>query len=272
MWYTGASLPERRPLPQTIARAAAHSLPNTVNSRPKSDDSTGTSPVPPGVQAEFVRAYAGRFLVVEGPDGSGKSTQLRRLIALVKAVNVPLCEVREPGGTPVGERIREHILLARAEEGLEMNVRCEMLLYMASRAELVERKIRPALARGELVLADRYIASTLAYQGAAGGLPAADISAVARVATRNLNPDVCVIFDIDEVSAAKRLSPLLDRMEAKGAAFHKKVRQGYLELAKQDPGRYLVVDASKGEDAVWAALVRGLAERARFLPEKPAVR
>jgi dTMP kinase len=205
--------------------------------------------------AAFLRKFAGRFLVFEGPDGSGKSTQFRRLSELCQKMSMAVCEVREPGGTPVGERIRQHIVLAKADEGLEMGTRCEMLLYMASRAELVEKKIIPALTRGELVLADRYVASTLAYQGAAGGVPMADIAAVARAATRNLQPDLVLLFDIDEIAAAARLSPLLDRMEAKGAAFHRKVRQGYLEQAKADPGRYAVIDASKTQDEVWVQLV-----------------
>jgi dTMP kinase len=210
----------------------------------------------------WLRAFAGKFIVFEGPDGSGKSTQFRRLTDLLKTINLPTCEVREPGGTPVGERIRQHIVLARAEEGLEMGVRCEMLLYMASRAELVEKIILPALKRGELVLADRFVASTMAYQGAAGGLSSSDISAVARVATRNLQPDLVVVFDIDHQAAAKRMGLLLDRMEAKGAAFHSKVRQGYLDQAKADPGRYAVVDASKGPDNVWAQVVMMLHEHA----------
>lgn len=142
-----------------------------------------------------------------------------------------------------------------------MTVRCEMLLYMASRAELVERIILPALKRRELVLADRFVASTLAYQGSAGGLSASDISAVARVATRNLQPDLVVVFDLDHHAAAKRMGLLLDRMEAKGAAFHSKVREGYLAQAKADPGRYAVVDASQDADAVWASLLNVLRER-----------
>lgn len=147
-----------------------------------------------------------------------------------------------------------------------MTVRCEMLLYMASRAELVERRIVPALAKGELVLADRFVASTLAYQGAAGGLPLADIAAVARVATRGVLPDLNLIFDIDEVAAGKRLSPLLDRMEAKGAEFHRAVRKGYLDQARQDPTHYAVVDASKTADEVWASLVETLRVRVKMLP------
>lgn len=247
---------------------SSFSSPQRTVPNPRPHPSAGSSS-PPAPEPSFVRAYAGRFIVFEGPDGSGKSTQLRRFIQLAKDQGVRLCEVREPGGTPVGERIRQHIVLAKASEGLEMSVRCEMLLYMASRAELVERLILPALARGEMVLADRFVASTLAYQGAAGGLASADISAVARIATRNLVPDLYVIFDIDEVAAAKRLSPLLDRMEAKGASFHRKVRQGYLDQARSDPGHYCVVDASQNEDQVWLSLQRTLAECAtKLLPLK----
>lgn len=250
----------------TSAPAPTPAVPSPVVTRAPSNP--GSSPALPPPDPSWVRAYQGRFVVFEGPDGSGKSTQFRRFAELAKQQGVALCEVREPGGTPVGERIRQHIVLAKADEGLEMSVRCEMLLYMASRAELVEKKILPALRSGEMVLADRYIASTLAYQGAAGGLPSSDISAVARAATRNLLPDIYVVFDIDEVAAAKRLSPLLDRMEAKGAAFHKKVRQGYLDQAKQDPGRYVVVDASKDQDNVWLQVQRAMAERARTLPAR----
>jgi dTMP kinase len=215
----------------------------------------------------WLHAFAGRFVVFEGPDGSGKSTQFRRLSELCASAAVAVCEVREPGGTVVGEKIRE-VLLDRAHTG--MSVRCEMLLYMASRAELIERRIGPALARGELVLADRFVASTLAYQGAAGGLPQADIAAVARVATRGLMPDLYVVFDIDEGAAARRLSPLLDRMEAKGRDFHKAVRRGYLEQAQHDPARYAIVDAGRGPDEVWSQLVRVLRERGPLLPTRRA--
>lgn len=213
----------------------------------------------PGAPAPaWLSRLAGRFLVFEGPDGSGKSTQFRRLLQVCEKAGMPVCQVREPGGTDVGEKIRE-VLLDRAHTG--MSLRCEMLLYMASRAELLERRIAPALARGELVLADRFVASTLAYQGTAGGLPLADIAAVARVATRGVMPDLYLVFDIDEDSAAKRLSPLLDRMEAKGRDFHRMVRQGYLEQARHDPMRYAVLDASRSQDDVWQQLLRTLESR-----------
>ncbi len=195
----------------------------------------------------------------EGPDGSGKSTQFRRLAAACAEAGLPVLTTREPGGTPAGEAIRSVLLLDRTQTG--MSTRCEMLLFMASRAELVEQRIGPALKRGELVLADRYVASTLAYQGAAGGLPGADIAAVARVATRGLVPDLILLFDLPPEAAARRLSPLLDRMEAKGAEFHRKVRAGYLEQAKADPRRFAVIDAGQSEEAVWRSVCATLRER-----------
>jgi dTMP kinase len=171
--------------------------------------------------------------------------------------------VREPGGTVTGERIRE-VLLDRANTG--MSLRCEMLLYMASRAELVEQVILPALRNGHLVLADRFVASTLAYQGSAGGMAFADIAAVARVATRGLLPDLVVLFDIDADAAARRLNPLLDRMEAKGREFHRRVREGYLEQARTNPQRFAVINAARGPDEVWVDLIRVLEERSADLP------
>jgi dTMP kinase len=197
----------------------------------------------------------GRFLAFEGPDGSGKSTQIAKLQAWAESQGLPLLVVREPGGTPIGERIRD-ILLDPAHE--EMNVRCEMLLYMASRAQLVQERIEPALREGACVLSDRFVGSTLAYQGAAGGLPEADIRAVAQVAIGGRWPDLDVLFDVDTETAMRRLNPLLDRMESKGAAFHRRVREGYLAESRRDPGRHLVVDASRTPDEVFSDLLKGL--------------
>jgi dTMP kinase len=174
----------------------------------------------------------GRFLAFEGPDGSGKSTQIARFQAWAESQGLPLLVVREPGGTPIGERVRE-ILLDPAHE--EMNVRCEMLLYMASRAQLVQERVEPALRDGICVLSDRFVGSTLAYQGAAGGLPESDIRAVAQVAIGGRWPDLDVLLDVDTETAMRRLNPLLDRMESKGSAFHRRVREGYLAEARRDP-------------------------------------
>lgn len=214
---------------------------------------------------KFIPRLHGKFIAFEGPDGSGKSTQLRRFLTLCKDHDVPVCEVREPGGTAVGERVRT-ILLDHAHA--DMSLRCEMLLYMASRAQLVEQRIRPALAQRHLVIADRFVSSTLAYQGAAAGLPIEDIHAVARVATGGTMPDFVVIFDVDEHTAAQRMNPLLasgraelDRIESRGLDFHRKVRQGYREQAEAEPDRHIVIDASKGPDDVWSQLLASLSRR-----------
>lgn len=212
----------------------------------------------PTQDTAWMRSLGGKFLVFDGPDGSGKSTQFRRFCSLAREAGVVVCEVREPGGTKVGERIRD-ILLDPIHD--EMALRCEMMLYMASRAQLVEERIRPALARGELVMADRYVSSTLAYQGAAGGLPTDEIMAVARAACRDAWPDLVVVFDVDSDTAATRLNPLLDRMEQKGAAFHKRVRDGYLEQARDFKDQYTVVDARVNEDEVTRALLRSVREK-----------
>jgi dTMP kinase len=200
-------------------------------------------------------ALAGRFIVFDGPDGSGKSTQIRRFLNFVQGCGLRVCHVREPGGTHVGEQIRQ-LLLDPETDGIDL--RCEMLLYMASRAQLLAERIRPALQQGQLVLADRFISSTLAYQGSAGGLDLDEIRAVGRVAIGPTWPDLYVIFDVDERTAAARLSPLLDRMEQKSAAYHRAVRGGYHEQAQDDPQRYRLIDAAKGPDEVFDQLLHAL--------------
>lgn len=206
----------------------------------------------------WFKHLSGKFVVFEGPDGSGKTTQFRRFLRAAEAAGLTVCEVREPGGTGVGEKIRE-VLLDHAHK--DMTLTCEMLLYMASRAQLIEQKVIPALTRGELVAADRFLPSTLAYQGTAGGMPVRDILDVARVALRGCKPDLVIVFDVDQETAARRLSPLLDRMEAKGAAFHQRVRQGYLDQIAAEPGRYLKIDASRSEELVWTSLLDSLKAR-----------
>ncbi len=222
---------------------------------------------------DWQQKLRGQFIVFDGPDGSGKSTQFRRLIDAVEASGVRVCEVREPGGTHIGEEIRKVLLDPSVKE--DVDIRCEMLLFMASRAQLIAQKIKPALAAGCLVLADRFISSTLAYQGTAGGLPIADILKVGQVALGQHWPDLVVVFDVDEDTAAARINPLLrerefnadkDRMEAKGAAFHRRVRQGYLDQAADDPDRYLVIDATQEADKVFADLCGGLFARYGQLP------
>lgn len=207
---------------------------------------------------DWVSILGGRFIVFDGPDGSGKSTQLARFATHCEVVGVDAELVREPGGTPIGEAVRSVLLDPRYAE---MELRCEMLLYMASRSQLMTERIRPAIESGRFVLADRFISSTLAYQGTAGGLDPEEILAVGRVATGGCLPDLVVIFDVDESTAASRLPSDLDRMESKGPAFHRRVRQGYLDQARRDPDRHLVIDATRSEDEVFASLVDGIVRR-----------
>ncbi len=217
---------------------------------------------------------AGQFIVFDGPDGCGKTTQLQRLADHLEAQGVPVCTVRDPGGTVIGEQIRQVLLNPTHEE---MDVRCEMLLYMASRAQLMKEKIRPALQAGQCVLADRFISSTLAYQGAAGGIDRQQIIAAGDSALGGRWPDLVVVFDIDEQLAALRLAghggshakylhidePTLfsDRMEIKGLEFQARVRKGFLEQAQTDPEHYLVIDASPDADTVFEKLFVALNDR-----------
>lgn len=210
------------------------------------------APQPAPGDAAWMRALRGKFVVFDGPDGSGKSTQFRRFADAARAAGLDVVEVREPGGTAIGEKVRA-ILLDPANA--EMTTRTEMLLYMASRAQLYEQRIAPAIATGSLVLADRFVSSTLAYQGTAGGLDEGEILAVGQVATGNHWPDLTVVFDVPTDIAMQRLSPLLDRIESKGAEFHARVRAGYAAQARRWPERYAVVDSGVGPDEVTAALL-----------------
>jgi dTMP kinase len=189
---------------------------------------------------QWIKQLSGRFVVFDGPDGSGKTTQLQRVAAMARSNGLAVCEVREPGGTEVGERIRA-ILLDPVFD--EMTLCCEMLLYMASRAQLVEQLILPALNDGQFVLADRFLSATIAYQGAGGGLGMDTIASVGRVAVGDGWPDLTLIFDVDQETAHERMSSSLDRIEQRDKAYHQRVRDGFLEQASQDPSRCVVIDA-----------------------------
>ena len=211
-------------------------------------------------------ALAGKFVVFDGPDGSGKSTQMRRFMQWSEEQGLVVKEVREPGGTAIGEQIRQVLL---DPTNVEMTIQCEMLLYMASRAQLVEQEIVPALHRGELVVADRFVSATLAYQGSAGGLPTKWIQQVAEVAVSGHWPDITLILDVDGVTAAGRLNPLLDRMELKGREFHLRVREGFLEQARLMPERYCVIDSSQDEDTVEKAVQNAILKQfCKGIPQK----
>lgn len=180
---------------------------------------------------------AGRFIVIDGPDGAGKSTQVARLAERIEAAGVPVTAVRDPGGTAIGDRIRA-ILLDKAHA--EMAVECELMLYMASRAQLVAQIVRPALAAGHCVISDRYISSTVAYQGA-GGADTAAVRAVAEVAVGGLWPDLTVLIDVPSELGLKRLTGPADRMESKDLRFHEKVREIFGQMvlmSDHSPNQY----------------------------------
>jgi dTMP kinase len=182
----------------------------------------------------------GRLIAFEGVEGAGKSTQLELLRQVLEGRGREVVVTREPGGTPAGERVRSLLL----DPGVELHPRAEALLFAAARAELVERVIRPALERGAHVLCDRYLDSSLAYQGGARGLGRGPVEDVNRFATGGLLPDLVVLLDLDPAAGLGRQARDPDRIEAQDLDFHRRVRDAFRDLAAADPKRFAVVDAS----------------------------
>jgi len=196
-------------------------------------------------------AHPPRFIVLEGIDGAGKSSQVEPLVAWLREQGRTITTCRDPGATPVGDAIRE-ILLNRAD--LHLASTAEMLLYMAARAQLVADVIQPRLNRGEWVVSDRYLLANIVYQGHAGGLDPDTIRQVGAVATAGLEPDLVLVLDVDLDTAARRLARPLDKLENRGDAFRSRLRAGYLAEAAQRPDRIAVVDATGNPAAVQANL------------------
>jgi len=194
----------------------------------------------------------GKFLVLDGPDGCGKSTQTRLLSQWIAEQGVDVVSYRDPGTTLIGEKIRD-ILLDTAHAGMGDNV--EVLLYMAARAQLWKEHIGPDLAAGKCVLMDRWLSSTCAYQGWAGGFGIEKVIELATDSLERLWPDVTVILDVDLATAAKRMQRDLDRMEQKGDAYHAKVREGFLELPKYHSA-VKVVDARQPIEQVHSDILK----------------
>jgi len=195
----------------------------------------------------------GCFLVLDGPEGAGKTTQVERLVQRLRDAGCKATSVRDPGSTPVSERIREVLLDRRLPE---MDARTEVFLYMASRAEMVARIVRPALDVGLIVVCDRFVSSTVAYQGYAGGIDPELIWDLGRTACGGIEPNLTVILDLpvqEGLARARRLAEP-DRIEAKDQTFHEKVRQGFLSMAEARPQVFAVVDASQPPDAVAEAI------------------
>ncbi|MFG2464814.1 dTMP kinase [Streptomyces canus] len=194
-----------------------------------------------------VPADNGFFIALEGGDGAGKSTQAEALAEWIRAKGHEVVVTREPGATPVGKRLRS-ILLDVSSAGLSH--RAEALLYAADRAEHVDTVVRPALERGAVVVSDRYIDSSVAYQGAGRDLSPTEIARINRWATDGLVPHLTVLLDVSPEIARERFTEAPDRLESEPAEFHARVRSGFLTLAAADPGRYLVVDAGQEPEAV----------------------
>ncbi|MER5521195.1 dTMP kinase [Streptomyces sp. NPDC002763] len=189
----------------------------------------------------------GFFIALEGGDGAGKSTQAEALAEWIRAKGHEVVLTREPGATPVGKRLRS-ILLDVSSAGLSH--RAEALLYAADRAEHVDTVVRPALERGAVVISDRYIDSSVAYQGAGRDLSPTEVARINRWATAGLVPHLTVLLDVEPETARERFTEAPDRLESEPAEFHARVRAGFLTLAASDPGRYLVVDAGQEPESV----------------------
>lgn len=199
-----------------------------------------------------------RFIVLDGMDGAGKSSQIRPLADWLADGGRCVTTCRDPGSTPVGDAIRA-ILLDRHD--LHLSATAEMLLYMAARAQLVNEVVAPALARGGWVVSDRYLLSNIVYQGHAGGLDPALIRAVGEVATGGLTPGLVLLLDVDLETAARRLDRPLDKLENRGDGYRARLRDGYLREAAAAPETIRLIDASAAPDEVAARIRRAVVDR-----------
>lgn len=193
------------------------------------------------------------FFVFDGVDGAGKTTQLQRFVVWLEEQGHDVVTCKDPGSTPLGEQLRA-ILLGKHETPISM--RAEMMLFTTARTQLVEEIVRPALADNKTVVLDRYIFSTIVYQGYAGNLEAEDIRAVNHIATGGLMPDATFILDIPIDVAMQRLGESLDRMESRGREYFEKVRAGFLEEVERWPTGVELVNANQPVDAIHEEITR----------------
>ena len=195
-------------------------------------------------------AGTGTFITFEGGEGCGKSTQIQRIAERLRQQGRTVVTLREPGGTAVGEQIRH--TLQHSRHSIGMTPEAEVLLFSASRAQLVRELIRPALAKGEVVLSDRFFDSTTVYQGAGRRIDADSITFLNRFAVGDCLPHLTILIDLDPRVGLERVKgrELFDRMENESLTFHERVRQGYLDLARREPQRVKIVDGNQSLDAV----------------------
>ena len=206
-----------------------------------------------------MQSKTGKFITFEGPDGSGKTAQMDILAEQLIQEGYPILTTREPGGTSIGDQIRETLLDLK---NTAMVDRTEALLYQAARAQLVDEIIKPHLAEGGIVLCDRYADSTLAYQGYGHKNTVESLRGIIHYATGGLTPDLTLLLDLEpEVGLQRRLDAGgLNRLDAYDIDFHHRVRAGYLELVKADPDRWIIVDAGRPFEEVHAELWKILLE------------
>ncbi len=204
----------------------------------------------------FKHKFSGKFIVLDGPDGCGKSTHTNLVVEWLQKQGVSTISFRDPGDTTIGDKIREILL---SPEHDTMNTRTELMLYMASRAQLWAEKIAPALQENKCIVLDRWLSSTCAYQGYAGGFGVDKVIKIATDCLERVWPDLTIVLDVDLETASQRLNRQLDRMEAKGDNYHKKVREGFLQLAKQQDN-FLVVDATSDIETVHKRIMQLISE------------
>ena len=201
------------------------------------------------------------FITLEGPEGSGKTSQIPSLVEYLRERGCIIFPTREPGGTSISEQVRN---ILHDLKNAEMHARTETLLYQAARAQIVEEVIRPRLAAGEIVISDRYLDSTIAYQGYGHQQNLDEVRALVNFATGGLTPDMTILMDIDVKAGLERKmknGAEWNRLDAYTVEFHQRVRAGYLEMAKQEPDRWVVVDASRGWNEVQEELRRVIGKR-----------
>jgi dTMP kinase len=195
-----------------------------------------------------MRKYQGKFITFEGSEGCGKSTQSKLLLEHLKAQGLSAKLIREPGGVAISEKVRA-ILLDKGNTA--MNRECETLLYMASRAQLVEEVIIPELTLGTVLLCDRFLDSTLAYQGYGCGVDIQTIKTIGLFATKGIEPDLSFLLDLDTEEGLRRHGRERDRIEMRSMEYHNKVRQGYLMIAREEPDRIVVIDGSLPKEKIF---------------------
>jgi dTMP kinase len=205
------------------------------------------------------------FITLEGPEGSGKTSQLPKLAEYLRQHGFDVLTTREPGGTSISEQIRT---VLHNLENKEMNPRTEILLFQASRAQLVEQVIRPHLAKGGVVLSDRYADSTLAYQGYGHQTDIEPLRVLVTFATGGLKPDLTLLLDVDVETGLRRkeLKGEWNRLDAYDLDFHQRVRSGYMNLVQMEPKRWVVIDASLEPGKVQAEMRRVLADKLQIKP------